>query len=61
MSTQGISLGFESLTGALPDRLTHRGHILEVNGESYRLRQARKRSNLKPLSRQDSNPKEKDK
>ncbi len=61
MASESINLRFESLTGALPDRLTHRCHILEANGESYRLRQARKRSNLKPLSRQDSNPKEKDK
>ena len=27
--------GSERLTGALLDRLTHRVHILEVNGESY--------------------------
>ena len=53
--------GSERLTGALLDRLTHRCHILEANGESYRLRQARKRSNWKPSSRQESNPKEKDK
>ena len=36
--------GSERLTGALLDRLTHRYHILEANGESYRLRQAKKRS-----------------
>jgi len=36
-------LGGERLTGALLDRLTHRVHILEANGESYRLRDARKR------------------
>jgi DNA replication protein DnaC len=30
--------GSERLTGALLDRLTHRCHILEANGESYRLR-----------------------
>jgi DNA replication protein DnaC len=35
-------LGSERLTGALLDRLTHRCHILEANGESYRLRQAKK-------------------
>ena len=33
--------GSERLTGALLDRLTHRVHILEMNGESYRLRQSR--------------------
>ena len=31
--------GSERLTGALLDRLTHHVHILEMNGESYRLRQ----------------------
>jgi DNA replication protein DnaC len=36
-------LGSERLTGALLDRLTHRVHILEANGESYRLREAQKR------------------
>jgi DNA replication protein DnaC len=34
-------LGSERLTGALLDRLTHHVHILEMNGESYRLRHAR--------------------
>ena len=29
----------ERLTGALLDRITHHVHILEMNGESYRLRQ----------------------
>ena len=37
-------LGSERLTGALLDRLTHRVHIVEANGESYRLRYAKKRS-----------------
>ena len=37
-------MGNERLTGALLDRLTHRIHILEANGESYRLRQSRRRS-----------------
>ena len=35
--------GSERLTGALLDRLTHHVHILEMNGESYRLNQSRKR------------------
>jgi DNA replication protein DnaC len=35
--------GSERLTGALLDRLTHHVHILEMNGESYRLRQSRYR------------------
>ena len=47
--------GSERLTGALLDRLTHRCHILEANGESYRLRQARKRSNQDTSAQRDSN------
>lgn len=42
--------GSERLTGALLDRLTHHVHILEMNGDSYRLatsqKRARKRSVL---------------
>jgi DNA replication protein DnaC len=41
-------LGSERLTGALLDRLTHRIHILEANGESFRLRQSRKRRQRQP-------------
>ena len=38
--------GSERLTGATLDRLTHHVHILEMNGESYRLNQSRaQRSN----------------
>jgi DNA replication protein DnaC len=37
-------LGNERLTGALLDRLTHRVHIIEANGESYRLRDAKRRT-----------------
>ena len=33
----------ERLTGALLDRITHHVHILEMNGESYRLRRSRRR------------------
>jgi DNA replication protein DnaC len=35
-------LGGERLTGALLDRLTHHVHILEMNGESYRLAQSKR-------------------
>ena len=42
-------MGSERLTGAMLDRLTHRVHIIEANGESYRLKDARKR--LKKRSR----------
>jgi len=37
-------LGSERLTGATLDRLTHRCHILEARGESYRLKTARRRT-----------------
>ena len=47
--------GSERLTGALLDRLTHRCHILEANGESYRLRQAKKRSKQETSSQRNSN------
>jgi DNA replication protein DnaC len=36
-------LGSERLTGALLDRLTHHVHILEMNGDSFRLKQSRKK------------------
>lgn len=36
-------MGSERLTGALLDRLTHRVHILEANGQSYRLTDAKRR------------------
>ena len=35
--------GSERLTGALLDRLTHHVHILEMNGDSYRLKQSKGR------------------
>jgi len=36
-------LGSERLTGALLDWLTHHVHILEMNGDSFRLKQSRKK------------------
>ena len=39
--------GSERLTGALPDRLTHRVHILEVNGESYLFKLSRQATALR--------------
>ncbi len=36
-------LGSERLTGAALDRLTHRCHILECNGQSYRLADAKRK------------------
>lgn len=37
------TFGEERLTGALLDRLTHHVHILEMNGQSYRLAQSKVR------------------
>ena len=37
----------ERLTGALLDRITHHVHILEMNAESYRLKQSRTRYTAK--------------
>jgi DNA replication protein DnaC len=36
-------LGSERLTGATLDRLTHRCHLMELRGESYRLQDAKRR------------------
>ena len=44
-------LGTERLTGALLGRLTHRIHILEANGESYRLRESRRRLRQRTTTR----------
>jgi DNA replication protein DnaC len=44
-------LGNERLTGAALDRLTHRSHVLETSGESYRLQDAKRRRRAQPLPR----------
>ena len=44
--------GSERLTGALLDRLTHHVHILEMNGDSYRLK--RSRQNSAPQASEDA-------
>ncbi len=41
-------LGSERLTGAVLDRLTHRCHIIEMRGESYRLKDAKRRRKKEP-------------
>lgn len=41
-------LGTERLTGALLDRLTHHIHILEMNGESYRLKESKQTRKAAP-------------
>ena len=38
--------GSERLTGALLDRLTHHVHIIEMTGESYRLKQSRQTASM---------------
>ena len=40
--------GSERLTGAMLDRLTHHVHILEMNGESYRLATSKKAQRRSP-------------
>jgi DNA replication protein DnaC len=48
--------GSERLTGALLDRLTHHVHILEMNGQSYRLASSQKRARKRSaLADQESN------
>lgn len=50
-------LGSERLTGALLDRLTHRVHILEMNGESYRFRESVRRLGKKhPSQKEETTP-----
>ena len=53
-------LGSERLTGAVLDRLTHRCHILEASGESYRLKDARRRSSGRKAAENQAKPPEKD-
>jgi len=48
--------GSERLTGTLLDRPTHKCHILEANGESFRLRHAKKKSRRKPSPRKNLIP-----
>ena len=40
-------LGNQRMTGALLDRITHRVHIIEANGDSYRLKDAKNRAKRK--------------
>ena len=46
----------ERLTGALLDRLTHHVHILEMNGDSYRLRQSKRRQRAAEVATTPANP-----
>ena len=49
-------LGSERLTGAVLDRLTHRCHILEATGESYRLQVAHRQHPGKPSAGEPEEP-----
>lgn len=51
-------LGSERLTGAVLDRLTHRCHILEATGESFRLKDARRRSTGRKTAETSTKPQE---
>jgi len=44
----------ERLTGATLDRLTHRCHIVETGGESYRLKDARRRRVAKDVNKPEA-------
>ena len=44
----------ERLTGALLDRLTHHVHILEMNGESYRLKRSRENATAQAPDESDN-------
>jgi DNA replication protein DnaC len=46
-------LGSERLTGALLDRLTHHVHILEMNGESYRLKTSKQKRTASKSARRN--------
>ena len=48
--------GSERLTGALLDRLTHHVHILQMNGDSYRLNQSKRRSHRASSDTSVDNP-----
>ena len=46
----------ERLTGATLDRLTHRCHIVETGGESYRLKDARRGRRPRDLNKPEAEP-----
>lgn len=48
--------GNERLTGALLDRLTHHVHILEMNGDSYRLKHSKARRRVKVAEQANQAP-----
>ena len=48
--------GSERLTGAPLDRLTHHVHILEMNGDSYRLKHSKKHQSRGSSAPQPASP-----
>ena len=50
--------GPEFVSRALLDRLTHHVHILEMNGDSYRLKQSRRRQRAKRATDLPDSPSE---
>ena len=46
--------GSDRLTGAMLDRLTHRVHIVEANGESYRLRDSQRQMKRKRMEKKEN-------
>ncbi|MSP81643.1 MAG: ATP-binding protein, partial [Alphaproteobacteria bacterium] len=48
----------ERLASALLDRLTHHVHILEMNGDSYRLKQSKRRQRGAKVANLPNNPPE---
>jgi DNA replication protein DnaC len=46
----------ERLTGALLDRLTHHVQNLEMNGDSYRLKQGKRRKRAAEVANSPANP-----
>ncbi|WP_441351624.1 helix-turn-helix domain-containing protein [Tardiphaga sp. vice278] len=55
----GVPVVIDRLTGALLDRLTHHVHILEMNGDSFRLADSRRRTRrARPEPPADATPQE---
>lgn len=50
--------GDETMTVALLDRLTHRSHVLLLHGESYRLRESRRRNPVPQGAEANAEPRE---
>jgi DNA replication protein DnaC len=38
-----------ALTSAMPDRILHHSHVIQIKGDSYRLKDKRKAGIIKPV------------